>query len=219
MVLQQRKPSAHNEMLGRRQTTLADAFSKQSVRPQHSPAPSQPPSVPASTPERSAKRRRLSGLEDADTSRVEKHTPSRPARTPTKPCTPGSASANLRRRPIPDSDAESEDGDLQADEPPSTQPTDLEQALPPIKTDKEAIEEYEALRAAESASGLQERLGSRQWVKGKSSIYVDAFNLALETVLEEESHLFDEAENKVFDDWRALTYEAQYLYDLPFVSL
>ena len=37
------------------------------------------------------------------------------------------------------------------------------------------------------------------------------FNLALDTVLDEESHLFDEAEKAVFEQWRALNYEAQYL--------
>lgn len=211
MVLQQRKPSFHNEMLGRRQTTLADAFSKQSVK-QPPPIDSQAAPTRISSPERPAKKRRLSGPGDVNNPVVEQHTP-RPARTPTKPRTPATASTGPRRKAIPDSDAESEDEDIKADEPPSTQPTDIEQALPPIKTDREAIAEYEALRAAESASELQGRLGSRKWVEGKSSIYVDAFNLALETVLEEESHLFDDAENQVFEDWRALSYEAQYLYE------
>jgi Fanconi-associated nuclease 1 len=40
---------------------------------------------------------------------------------------------------------------------------------------------------------------------------VDAFNLALETVLDEEAHLFDEAEMEVFRKWRELDYESQYL--------
>lgn len=52
----------------------------------------------------------------------------------------------------------------------------------------------------------------RKWVRGKSSIYVDAFNLALDTVLEDETHLFDGKEMAVFDQWRGLDYEAQYLY-------
>jgi Fanconi-associated nuclease 1 len=80
--------------------------------------------------------------------------------------------------------------------------TDLESALPPIKTDEEAIKEYQAFKSAE---------GKREWIRGKSSIYVDAFNLALETVLDEESDLFDEAEMTVFKRWRDLNYEAQYL--------
>ncbi|TQS39008.1 hypothetical protein Golomagni_00473 [Golovinomyces magnicellulatus] len=47
--------------------------------------------------------------------------------------------------------------------------------------------------------------------KFKSSIYVDAFNLALETVLEDERHLFDIKELQIFAYWKELNYEAQYL--------
>ncbi|KAL1884807.1 hypothetical protein Plec18167_002399 [Paecilomyces lecythidis] len=97
---------------------------------------------------------------------------------------------------------------------PSSQ-TELETSLPDIATDKDAIERYEASQAAETQDGelgLQQRFGERKWLKGKSSIYVDAFNLALETVLEEEAHLFDEAEMEVFNQWRGLSYETQYLY-------
>lgn len=114
-------------------------------------------------------------------------------------------------REIPDSEAESDDDD--DDTPPiSTQKTNLESALPPINTDKRAIAEYEATRAAETEGlELHERLGQREWIPGKSSIYVDAFNLALETVLEDEAHLFDEAEMTVFDQWKSLSYEGQYL--------
>ena len=93
-----------------------------------------------------------------------------------------------------------------------SRPTELESALPQIKTDKEAIEEYEAMRAAEDIpEDLKVRLTQRSWTKGKSSIYVDAFNLALETVLDDEGHLFDEKETEVFKQWRELEYEAQYL--------
>ncbi|KUJ24058.1 uncharacterized protein LY89DRAFT_633896 [Mollisia scopiformis] len=115
------------------------------------------------------------------------------------------------REEIPDSDDENESGD----DGPSTiqRPAELESALPPIKTDKEAIDEYEAMRAAEDVpEDLKPRLSQRNWTKGKSSIYVDAFNLALETVLEDEGHLFDEKEMEVFRQWRDLSYEAQYLY-------
>lgn len=112
-------------------------------------------------------------------------------------------------REIPDSEAESDD-DGSTPEP--SRKTDLESALPAVRTDKEAIAEYEATRAAEAVHlDLQGRLGQRKWVQGKSSIYVDAFNLALETVLEDESHLFDEAEMSVFEQWRDLSYEGQYL--------
>ncbi|KAM3420325.1 Fanconi-associated nuclease [Cercospora zeina] len=119
--------------------------------------------------------------------------------------------SRVARNEIPDS----EDGsDIElSEEPKGARQTDLETALPQIETDEKAIEAYEASKAAEQAAlGLQERLEGRKWTRGKTSIYVDAFNLALETVLEEESHLFDEAEHAVFKRWRELTYEAQYLY-------
>lgn len=92
-------------------------------------------------------------------------------------------------------------------------PTELESALTPVNTDEEAIIEYELMRTAGEVipTSLKERLNTGNWTKGKSSIYVDAFNLALETVLEAESHLFDEAETEVFNQWKALDYEAQYL--------
>ncbi|PGH09336.1 fanconi-associated nuclease 1 [Blastomyces parvus] len=99
---------------------------------------------------------------------------------------------------------------------PNTQ-TDLEAALLPIKTDNEAIADYEISKAQEitienGATRLQHRYEQREWTKGKSSIYVDAFNLALESVLEDEAHLFDETEMAVFNHWRGLPYESQYLY-------
>lgn len=123
---------------------------------------------------------------------------------------PKSAS-KVKREIIPDSEADSENEDLT--EEPQVRQTDLETALPAIETEKEAIEAYEASRAAEQAElGLQERIDGRKWTRGKTSIYVDAFNLALDTVLEEESHLFDEAEHAVFKSWRELRYEGQYLY-------
>jgi Fanconi-associated nuclease 1 len=99
--------------------------------------------------------------------------------------------------------------------------TAFESSLPAVATDKEAIEEYEAMRASQESQAFQAsqndtdnpsaKIDKRQWVRGKSSIYVDAFNLALDTVLEDETHLFDAKEQHVFDQWRALDYEAQYL--------
>jgi Fanconi-associated nuclease 1 len=99
--------------------------------------------------------------------------------------------------------------------------TAFESSLPAVATDKEAIEEYEAMRASQESQAFQASqndtdnpsamIAKRQWVRGKSSIYVDAFNLALDTVLEDESHLFDANEQRVFEQWRALDYEAQYL--------
>ena len=116
---------------------------------------------------------------------------------------------DARRNEVADSEDESEDEDEGI---PRASQTELESALPPVKTDKEAIAEYEATRAAEAGLDFKDRLGQRKWVQGKSSIYVDAFLLALETVLDEESHLFDEAEMAVFQKWRDMSYEGQYLY-------
>ncbi|KAL5000925.1 hypothetical protein BDV10DRAFT_24167 [Aspergillus recurvatus] len=94
--------------------------------------------------------------------------------------------------------------------------TELESALPPVETDNQAIEEYESSQKSGDREGnelsTQERMRRGKWRKGKSSIYVDAFNLALGTVLAEEAHLFSEAEKEVFRYWRELSYESQYLY-------
>jgi len=121
------------------------------------------------------------------------------------------------RREIPDSEEEDGESDDTLRESEPFHKTDLESALPLIKTDHEAIQEYEAYRAAQETGGPEAtdvggRLSARKWIPGKSSIYVDAFNLALDTVLDEESHLFDEAEMALFDCWKNLSYEAQYLY-------
>lgn len=124
--------------------------------------------------------------------------------------------ASDKRFPSPSPSTGGTDTPL-ADEPdayiPSSQ-TDLETSLPAIQTDERAIEEYEALKTegeGETEPELHVRLRDGVWQKGKSSIYVDAFNLALETVLDEESHLFNEAEMEVFKQWRELSYESQYL--------
>jgi Fanconi-associated nuclease 1 len=118
----------------------------------------------------------------------------------------------IHKDEIANSDAEDE-GPTLKDEEKDTK-TDLESALPHIDTGAEAIEAYQAFKASQedTSEGAEERLKDRSWIRGKSSLYVDAFNLALDTVLEEESHLFDEAESEVFRIWRDLNYEAQYLY-------
>lgn len=187
MTLQARSPASHNQMLGHR------------VR--HPPSTNHDDDFETPTAKRlkrldstdsSISRREDSDLEDEGRTTPIQRTPIRPSRE------------------IPDSEAESDDDDsvLQDRNP----KTELESALPPVKTDKEAIAEYEATRAAESEGlDLNGRLGQRKWLPGKSSIYVDAFNLALETVLEDESHLFDEAEMAVFQQWRHMSYEGQYL--------
>ncbi|KAL4782668.1 VRR-NUC domain-containing protein [Aspergillus varians] len=98
---------------------------------------------------------------------------------------------------------------------PSSQ-TELESALPTVDTDRQAIEKYESSQKVEDGVeeelSLQERMRDGKWRKGKSSIYVDAFNLALDTVLAEEAHLFNDVEKEVFRHWRELSYESQYLY-------
>lgn len=113
------------------------------------------------------------------------------------------------------------DLDSNGEDPPLHRETTFEKCLPAMSTDAEAIEEYEEMRASQLSQSSQSdstspvtaasRMETRQWVRGRSSIYVDAFNLALDTVLEDESHLFDSKERRVFDDWKSLAYEAQYL--------
>ncbi|KAL7792972.1 VRR-NUC domain-containing protein [Trichoderma ceciliae] len=92
--------------------------------------------------------------------------------------------------------------------------TDFENALPPTEADQEAIAEYETLKSSQSNAGEEnaEKKTAPLCVNGRSSIYVDAFNLALDTVLEEESSLFSYRETEIFNQWRNLDYEAQYLY-------
>ncbi|KAL2263701.1 hypothetical protein VTK26DRAFT_5557 [Humicola hyalothermophila] len=97
--------------------------------------------------------------------------------------------------------------------------TAFESSLPAVATDQDAIDEYEAIRAlqgsrdkSENADNAAARIDKRSWFRGRSSIYVDAFNLALDTVLQDEEHLFDDKEKRVFEHWRSLTYESQYLY-------
>ncbi|KAH6606488.1 hypothetical protein Trco_005641 [Trichoderma cornu-damae] len=92
--------------------------------------------------------------------------------------------------------------------------TDFENALPPTEANQEAIAEYEALKSSQNHAGEGGANGKTAplWANGRSSIYVDAFNLALDTVLEEETSLFSKQECEVFGQWRNLDYEAQYLY-------
>ena len=123
-----------------------------------------------------------------------------------------SLNQNPPKHEIPDSEDDSDSADLAKDDE-RVHRTDLETAYPPIPTDREAIEAYEALRDTETdESKLKDRFDGQTWIRGKHSIYVDAFTLALDTVLVDESHLFDDAEHAVFKQWRDLDYEAQYLY-------
>ena len=187
MALQARSPASHNQMLGHR------------IR--------HPPSTNYDDDFETPTAKRLKRLDSADNSisRRQDSDPEDEGRT-----TPLLRTSVRSSREIPDSEAESDDDDIVLQD--ETRKTELESALPPVKTDKEAIAEYEATRAAEAERlDLNGRLGQRKWIAGKSSIYVDAFNLALETVLEDESHLFDEAEMAAFTHWREMSYEGQYL--------
>lgn len=97
--------------------------------------------------------------------------------------------------------------------PASHEVTAVENVLPPTQIDDEAIKQYEHMKASQLGAEIGETAEKTKpiWVKGRSSIYVDAFNLALDTVLDEESQLFDEKEMQVFREWKQLDYEAQYL--------
>jgi len=164
---------------------------------------------------------------------TQRRRPSPNPRTATPPRTSRNDTPQAKRprigqkEPIEQSPAQqvsNDDADTAGSELDESQPLDIdiqgghreaviEDALPLIKTDREAIEEYETMRASQASEpeDATSRFDSRRWVRGKSSIYVDAFNLALDTVLEDESHLFDEKELAIFSQWRELDYEAQFL--------
>ncbi|TVY20272.1 Fanconi-associated nuclease 1-like protein [Lachnellula arida] len=182
MVLQSQRDTLHNKMLGRRIPH---------------PASTNFDADNLSPPAKRLKTRESTDGEDSHDASGDESTPHTP-------------NASTYRDEIPDSDDESASGD---ESPTGQRPTELESALPPVKTDKEAINEYEAMRAGDEVSDdLKSRLSQWTCTRGKSSIYVDAFNLALDTVLEDEGHLFDEKEMEVLSQWRGLEYEAQYLY-------
>ncbi|TDZ24433.1 Fanconi-associated nuclease 1-like protein [Colletotrichum orbiculare MAFF 240422] len=170
---------------------------------------------------------------DAFVQRLPRPSQQSPARSPTRPSKPsplGERPAKKARIEVPDSDDEDEESatedadtsgftvndvsDGEDDSGRHVRHTAIEDALPPIQADKEAIEEYELMRSSQVSAVSEKELSQkdRKWVRGKSSIYVDAFNLALDTVLADESHLFDEKECRVFEEWSKLDYEAQYLY-------
>lgn len=188
MALQARSPASHNQMRGHQVRHPSSTNYDEDFETPTAKRLKRLDSTDSS----------LSRREDSDFDDEGRTTPIQ--RTPVRPT-----------REIPDSEAESDDDEDNV-LPDGNRKTELESALPPVKTDKEAIAEYEATRAAETESlDINGRLGQRKWVPGKSSIYVDAFNLALETVLEDESHLFDEVEMAVFEQWRNMSYEGQYL--------
>ncbi|KAJ5099311.1 hypothetical protein N7532_006312 [Penicillium argentinense] len=152
--------------------------------------------------QRSSKRRKTSGeVSDTTPSTSAHETPNEDSPRPASP----SLSSGFADTLAPELD----------EFPLKSSQTDLETSLPAIETDEHAIRQYESSQTGKEGDaepGLHVRLRDGVWEKGKSSIYVDAFNLALETVLDEESHLFDGAELEVFNQWRELDYESQYLY-------
>ncbi|KAF5875416.1 putative coiled-coil domain-containing protein mtmr15 protein [Botrytis fragariae] len=189
MVLEEIKNANHNVMLHRRtQRKIPQDFKDKLL----------PPS------------KRLKTAESIDGDDLSSRCPS--DEDESLPLSPRSRSPiQFRSTEIPDSEDEGED---EADQIVAPRVTELESALPPVVINKTAIAEYEAMRAENEnlPDDLKARLTGRTWERGKSSIYSDAFNLALETVLEDEGHLFDEKEMEVFKQWRELDYEAQYLY-------
>jgi fanconi-associated nuclease 1 len=102
------------------------------------------------------------------------------------------------------------ENDVSSDETSSVKRTDLETALSWLETGEEAIAEYQKsqhVAGGRTPASLEDTVAGT----GKSSIYIDAFRLALDTVLDQESHLFDDSEKAVFAEWCALSYEAQFL--------
>lgn len=126
---------------------------------------------------------------------------------------PARPAKRARRDEIPDSESESDDGFHHVAENGKVKVTDVENALPAADYE-DALKEYEAINSSQTnernddGTTIQTR---PMWMKGRSSIYVDAFNLALDTVLDEESHLFDDKEREVFNQWKELDYEAQFM--------
>jgi fanconi-associated nuclease 1 len=182
MVLGSQSPSMHNRLLG--------------TKIPHPPSTKFNDDFPTPPAKRLKK---LHDAEDSDASYAEEKLELSPAKS--------------SRRMVEAEVADSEDEDLMSRDdvgPADSRPTQLETALPPVRTDEEAIEAYEAHAHAED--DVKSRFDNRTWQRGRSSIYVDAFNLALTTVLEEEAHLFNEAELTLFKEWEALSYECQYLY-------
>jgi Fanconi-associated nuclease 1 len=141
----------------------------------------------------------------------EQDRPAKRQKTGNSPKKPPPTPRKTTKREMLDSEDECESIVIKEEE--REHKTDLETALPQVDTSDDAIKAYEAYKAEEESKTERAdgRLEKRAWIRGKSSLYVDAFNLALDTVLDEESHLFDEAETEVFRIWREIGYEAQYL--------
>jgi Fanconi-associated nuclease 1 len=106
---------------------------------------------------------------------------------------PGEQPPTKRPKTIKSPPFEEEDVRLPLEEIPEPPPL-------PAPEESEAVRKYENQRKRSLETGTY-----------TSSIYVDAFNLALDTVLKEESYLFSDEEAEVFAKYRSLDYEAQHL--------
>lgn len=149
------------------------------------------------------------------------------SRSPTPPLSEDRSVKRIKRESL-DESGETEDSDHSLSETcdnasrshhipgvglqPTARTTEVERALPPSGTQEEAEVAYEEFKSSQPENE-KSRDGetNSMWIKGRRSIYVDAFNLALDTVLEEERQLFNEQELAVFQFWSELNYEAQYM--------
>lgn len=120
----------------------------------------------------------------------------------------------IKKEVIPDSESETDDEESQhAIESGKVKVTDVENALP-AADNEDAQKEYESIKSSQDNGAANDGTTAKtrsMWMRGRSSIYVDAFNLALDTVLDEESHLFDDKEKEVFSQWKHLDYETQFM--------
>ncbi|KAF3484051.1 coiled-coil domain-containing protein MTMR15 [Arthroderma uncinatum] len=100
---------------------------------------------------------------------------------------------------------------------PFDQEAGLEESLPSVKADEDAIEEYEQWKASVYDEGKPEEIQYQPVEKKLArregrSIYVDAFDYAFRVVWEDGCHLFNEAEKALLNYWKSLCYESRYLF-------
>lgn len=207
-----RNISHHGSTLG---YTMMDAWVKKLKAANTQQLPQSNEKRIQSTDEPLSKRVKRDQVSDSDEDSDE----NLPLGTPPLKPLPGLRRVHIAHSEVGDDEASQHSG-AEVDPP---RRTAIESSLPEVKSEREALEEYENFRASQGdgdgdgdkdAASAASRLDSRKWIRGKTSLYVDAFNLALDTVLDEESHLFDEKEMHIFDQWNKLSYEAQFLYEI-----
>ena len=104
-------------------------------------------------------------------------------------------------------------GSQEDDEPPLPDPADTGEAYTDADRDTAGLTAVlPAVTEAVLSEEAEEVEGEVKATKYTSSLYTDAFSMALDTVLEQESHLFNEEEAEIFQKYKSLPYEAQYLY-------